>query len=416
MRGVLARIPFPGRFVLVLAVLGALLYGLERINGRFWLNDFRVYYGAAQALLNGEPLYGVAHGLGTGFFKYAPAAALLFVPVSLLPYKAAASLHFALVIAAFIGSALAIDRLLRQNLFPGRPAAYAPLFLTALAAGAHLHRELHLGNVNAMLLWLLMAGLERLLSGRHRSAGALLGLAVALKPHFVVLLPWLLLRRRWSALAMALTLLVAAVALPTALLGPSASLQLHGEWLAEMARHNASLIHTGGTEHENVNTIYSFLHRAVLQRIWGAPLAWEAPAILAAIALAFGLLMLRHLRLEAPGGERSRNMAFEALLLIALVPNITLTDTEHFLFAMPLVAYLIQGLRSSERPRWLRAAGLLVLLGHGGNWGDALGPMADVMVHYGILGAANGALLFLAAGLHAANPSPRSNHGLRPGS
>lgn len=416
MRSVFARIPFPGRFVVIMAALGALLYGLERFNGRFWLNDFRVYYGAAQALLDGEPLYGVAHGLGTGFFKYAPAAALLFIPAALLPYEAAASLHFALVLAAFIGAALATDRLLRLHLFPGRPAAHAPLFLTALAAGAHLHRELHLGNVNAMLLWLLMAGLERLLSGRDRSAGALLGLAVALKPHFVLLLPWLLMRRQWSALAMALTLLLAAAALPTALLGPSASLQLHGEWLAEMARHNASLIHSGGTEHENVNTIYSFLHRAVLQRIWGAPMAWEAQALLTAIAAAFGLLMLRHVRLEAATGGRSRNMAFEALLLIALVPSITLTDTEHFLFAMPLVAYLIHRLRSSERPQWLMAAGLLVLLGHGGNWGDALGPVADVMVHYGILGASNAALLLLAAGLHELYLPLRLNEGPRAGS
>ncbi|MBK7618262.1 MAG: hypothetical protein IPJ10_02835 [Flavobacteriales bacterium] len=69
---------YPNRFTVILGVVALLLFVLEHVNGRFWLNDFRVYYGAGEALLNGEPLYGVAHGLGTGMFKYAPALALFY--------------------------------------------------------------------------------------------------------------------------------------------------------------------------------------------------------------------------------------------------------------------------------------------------------------------------------------------------
>ncbi|MGV3638238.1 MAG: hypothetical protein ACO1NQ_11415, partial [Flavobacteriales bacterium] len=69
--------PYPRLFTIVFAAIALLLFVVEHINGRFWLNDLRVYYGAGEALLNGEPLYGVAHGLDSGVFKYAPILAMV---------------------------------------------------------------------------------------------------------------------------------------------------------------------------------------------------------------------------------------------------------------------------------------------------------------------------------------------------
>jgi hypothetical protein len=39
---------------------------LEVVNGRFWLNDLRVYVMAADALRHGQQVYGVPFGLDTG--------------------------------------------------------------------------------------------------------------------------------------------------------------------------------------------------------------------------------------------------------------------------------------------------------------------------------------------------------------
>ena len=163
---------YPGRYTIVFAAVAMLLFVLEHVNGRFWLNDFRVYYGAGEALLNGDPIYGVAHGLDTGIFKYAPALALFYALFALLPYGVAASIQYALIVLAFLDGSRRIDRLLRENLFNGRTSNYWPLFLTGLVCVVHLHRELHLGNINMQLLWLLVVGLEQLLAGRTRKAAA----------------------------------------------------------------------------------------------------------------------------------------------------------------------------------------------------------------------------------------------------
>ena len=54
------------------------------INQRFQLSDFNVYYGAADALMNGEQVYGKSFGLSSGFYKYSPEALVPFLPFAFL--------------------------------------------------------------------------------------------------------------------------------------------------------------------------------------------------------------------------------------------------------------------------------------------------------------------------------------------
>lgn len=371
-------------------VVALLLFVLEHVNGRFWLNDFRVYYDSARALLDGQPLYGVSHGLDSGIFKYAPAIALLFVPLALLPYAVAASIQYLLIVAAYIGASLLADQLIRIHLFNGKPGTYAPLFLMGLVVVVHLHRELHLGNINVMLLWLLLFALDRLLKGRKILAGELIGLAILAKPHFAVLLPLLLLRREFMVAGISLAAVLAGILLPSAFFGLDGSMDLHGQWLGEMSKHNAALIYTGGDNYNAVDTAYSFLHRAVLKHVSAVPSAAKAYVVLAGIALAFGALVLWNLHRKDPHA-----FVFEFLLLIALVPSITLTDTEHFLLSLPLVAFVMHQLLPKADPRWLALVAIPILFGYGGNWADALGTASDWMIHHGVLGIANLGLLLL---------------------
>jgi hypothetical protein len=73
-------------FIVFATVLFAAIFAIEKINERFWLNDFKVYYSAAQALISGEQVYGVPFGLDTGFYKYSPFVAMLFVPYTFFNY------------------------------------------------------------------------------------------------------------------------------------------------------------------------------------------------------------------------------------------------------------------------------------------------------------------------------------------
>jgi hypothetical protein len=381
--------PYPRLFTVIFAAIALLLFVVEHINGRFWLNDLRVYYGAGEALWKGEPLYGVAHGLDSGVFKYAPLLALVYALFALLPYSVAASIQYLLITLAFIDGVRRIDRLVRLKLLSGKAEAYLPLFLIAVACIVHLHRELHLGNINMMLLWLLIVALEQLQRGRDGLGGLLLGAAILAKPHFLILAPLLVMHGKWKTLGAACIALVAGLFLPALVLGWTGNWQVHAAWLGEMAKHNAALIYTGGDDYRAVNTIYSFAHRALLQHVLSAS-AVEAYALLALIAGAFAAFVWWNTKRQAPEA-----FTVEFLVLVALVPSLTLTDTEHFLFALPVVAYVVHRLVPKADPRWLALVAVPLLLAYGGNFEDALGPFSDVLIHHGVLGIGSFGLIVL---------------------
>lgn len=395
---------FPVRSVVVFTVLATLLFIIEHVNGRFWLNDFRVYYGAANALLAGEPLYGVAHGLDSGVFKYAPVLALLFVPLALLPYAVAASIHYFLIVAAFIAALHMADRLVREHLLGGKPAGYAPLFLVGLVVIVHLHRELHLGNINVMLLFLLLLACERSVQGKNLQAGIMLGAAILAKPHFVVLLPLLLLHRKWRSLVGAAGTIFLGLLLPALVVGFSMNAELLMAWTDQMAAHNASLIYMGGDGYEAVNTVYSFLHRTFLHAFIGVPSRWEVLSILGLVTLSVGALVLRDRALRIPSAQA---FTFESFVLLGMVPCITLTDTEHFLLALPMITFTVHQLVPRANPRWISILAVPALLAFGGNWEDALGDLSHTLVHYGVLGA--GTLLLIVLNVILFIRNTRSN-------
>lgn len=395
---------YPGRFTIIILGSALLFLTLEAINGRLWLNDFRVYYDSAGALLNGEPVYGVAHGLSSGFFKYAPVMAMAYAPLAMLPYPAAAGIQFTLIVLAFSGAVIRADRLMRAHALPEAPPRYTVLFLTALLVGANLHRELHLGNINAMLVWLLLLGLHFMLSGRERVAGALFGIAMLAKPHFVVLLPWLLLRWRPRALLGAVGAAAVGLLVPLPFLGMDRFLQLNGEWLSAMAGHNASMIYHGGDAYNAVDTAYSFIARAWCRLLPALSDQHYMLLVLGAAAVLGAALVIRDRRREPMLDRTKRFVVLEFLALLTSVPSLTLTDSNHFLFALPLILAIVLHLINGAMPRWLAIASVPVLILHGGNWADALGSLSDRMVHYGVLGIANLGLLLISAALILLQP------------
>jgi hypothetical protein len=395
---------YPVRFLVVFGALALLLFVAELVNGRAELNDFRVYYGAGQALLEGTPLYGVAHGLDSGLFKYAPALAVIYAPLAALPYPLAATLQYLLITLAFLDALRRTDRLVRERLFDGAPARYAPLFLLGLIVVVHLHRELHLGNINLLLLWLVVRGLEQLVNGRQGWAGALIGLAILTKPHFLVLAPLLALRGQWRVLAHATVLIVLGLLLPAVILGWTANAQALHDWVRTMAEHNGSLIYTGGDDHRAINTIYSGVYRSVLHHFLPAS-AGVAYALLALIAACFGVFVLSDRRPDGSASHPAR-FPFEYLLLVGLVPSITLTDTQHFLLAAPVLYYVLVHLFTQRRALWSLAVAIPLFVCYGGNWEDALGPLSDRMIQAGVLGIGSFGLLLVAVLLFLrSNPS-----------
>lgn len=391
--------PATTRFIWTASILLLAIVALDLINGRLWMSDFRVYWEASGHFLRGEAPYGEAFGLDSGLYKYSPFTLLLFVPWALLPYGLA-SVLFALVIAAGMvfgivrAERIVRDRSLRSSFKQGVLWAALPVVIV------HLHRELHLGNVNMILLVVLLLAGEGLMTEKRWRAGALLGLAILVKPHFVVLLPLLVLHGRWREMLFTSGVIAAGTLLPALFVGWNTNTGLHADWLRAMAAHNASPFYTGVGPKMATDTIYS-----VLWRLSGGAMpatrlsAAVVLALVAASVLAFDRWNARRHTGDPVG--RHRDLLFTFLLLIALVPGITPTDTEHFLLAMPLVIFLLHHLFVAPRPVWLLPVSIIILLGYGGNWQDLWGPWSGVLADHGVLGAANLLLIVLCGWLYA---------------
>ena len=299
-------------------------YALETINGRAQMADFRVYYDAANAFLNDTQLYGKAFGVSSGFYKYSPFACLPFVPLAILPYKVASIIFYLLITGSIIWFSLYLYKSIAEEKY--EKAGWI-LGLTALYMADHLERELHLGNINLFLLIAAFWIFTFLKNEKQLFAGLLYGLLLLFKPHFLVLLPYFIWKKQWKASLISVAFVMTGLLIPALIKGWSANLHLVQEWFTAMKDHSVKL-------EESPNTIYGIFNHFILRQP-GHPLS-----ILVLLGITGTLFLFFLIKNKRKFGNS--NVRFiEFFILVALIPNLVHTDTEHFMWTWPLIAYII---------------------------------------------------------------------------
>ena len=97
--------------------------------------------------------------------------------------------------------------------------------------------------------------------------------------------------------------------------------------------------------------------------------------------------------------ETNSNLIIHLLCMVAAIPNITVTDTEHFLYSLPIIMILITNFRYMKL--WAKISTTIAMLFYGGNWHDLLGHhLSIIMTNYGLLGLGNIILISIALLLH----------------
>lgn len=379
-------------FLIFSSLILLAIFTIENINHRFWLNDFKVYYEAAKALLNDRNVYDELFALGSGFFKYSPFTLLLFTPFTLLPYEIAAVIQYFILAIAITGSFLIIRKIVEEY-YLGTEVRKANLWMSLgfLACVNHFVRELHLGNINVLLLLALSATVLLIIRQKAIPAGFLLALIVITKPFFGILLMPCLFRRQFKVLIIFSLSIFWFIASPALITGVSANIELHRQWISTMLSHNSGF--------PSNNTI-----QAIIGRYIG-----NTPdlLILGSMIGLITMLIIYHLRNENASGQKTKNLIMEWFLIIALMPNLFKTDTQHFLLSLPMILITIAILMQMKA---LIASFLLtmVLLAYGGNSTDLLGKKLSGLVdQWGLLGISNiiliGLLLYLSKVEHEKN-------------
>ncbi len=326
------------------ALLPVLYLVLLFINHRFQLSDFNVYYGAADALMNGEQVYGKAFGLSSGFYKYSPEILVPFLPFALLKYDVAAVLFYLIN----TGIILLLLNEFKQTFFKsykwGKEVWFF-LIVTVLFFGDQLERELFLGNVNALLLLLTLWAVRSIENKQHAKAGLIYAVVLCFKIHFLILLLYFILKKEWKVLLYTIVGLIG-MAITLFICVPNRFVVLHTQWLKAVQAHNVQLDHSPNTIYFFIQKILSSVHMSVI------PIA----AVLIGLGIA-GVAYLTFIWKKIGMGFQSK----EALVLLALIPVLTHTDTEHFLWAMPFFLMILITISTWNKNGKLVGAAILVL-------------------------------------------------------
>jgi hypothetical protein len=247
--------------VVLLALLAVLAHSGLRKGGLFdsrRFNDFRAYHDAAQAALDGR-LY-EAYAAGPKPYQYPPTLAVLILPLGALPYRAALCVWVALCLASLVLAFRALDRVLCP------PLKGIDKFFGFLLAYRMLESDFANGNANVAVLGLMVLGFYLERRARPLAGGLVLALAAAVKAAPILVLPWMLYRRRWRMSAgFTLGLAGWALVLPGTILGPAELGRSYRAWneglLGAVTPGAASYAQGAPAGYEPGQSLRALLHR-----------------------------------------------------------------------------------------------------------------------------------------------------------
>lgn len=323
----------------VALVLGQLVVLGVWSDAHTLLIDLQVYRAGGAHVPAGLPLFdgGVLLDLP---FVYPPFAAVLFVPLTLLPLTVLKLVWTAAGLAALVFAVQRSARTVGRRLPP-------EVVVLLVAVGLSLdpvRTTLYLGQINLLLLALVLADLTGRPESRWRGVGV--GLAVSIKLTPLVFVGYLLLTRRFRAAGTALATATAATALGF-LAAPRDSVEY---WLRGTFAAAGRISDIAATSNHSVNGL---LARALGE---GAAQRW---AFLAAAAL----LGAWTLALAVRAHRRADELAALALCGLASAALAPFAWSHHWVWFVPLLVLLVHRacLRTGSHRALLLAAVVLVV-------------------------------------------------------
>ncbi|APJ03219.1 glycosyltransferase family 87 protein [Silvanigrella aquatica] len=187
--------------LLLLFILITIIFILVEIrNGRYWQSDFEVYYKSALRALHGENLYRPDEDQFYRY-KYSPAAAYLFIPFLLFSFAKAKFIYsFFLTFMMYICHILCI-KFCYNDLQKMKDLNYKRSILVFMALIlpilAFYIRELHLGQVNIILLLLYLLSFYFYRRNLFISA-LILTLSGFIKPYFIIFIMYFIYEKQFK--------------------------------------------------------------------------------------------------------------------------------------------------------------------------------------------------------------------------
>ena len=369
--------PFLGYLLLVVS-FSLLFIFVELNNEKLFTNDFLVYFEATNDFFRGNDPYVHHYGLDTGYFKYAPTTLLFFAPYVLLPFGVMQLIHLFVLILS-LGIALPLWKSILEKQLGIIKKQFLLLFLSFLVITIHVTRELHLGNVNLILLFLFVLGAFFASKEKVMLSALFWAMMIVLKPIMILICIPMLFLGKWKQILYLVVFGVLSFVLPFVVFGWTKNVNLWIGWFGALSSHGEYLTSPQSLQY-------------LVHTYFGLKPSWLYSFI------GLGLLIL-FLVWKMKGKEVSTlNYMFFLSVFMAFTPNFFITDSQHFLLSIPLVMFLIY--RAFQTRNWsywvLFLVGMLLFSFDSMDlWGRDL---SHWFTQIGILGLGN--LVFIVSSLY----------------
>lgn len=342
----------------------------EVINHRFWLSDLEVYYRTAGRLLEGQNLYRYAED-GHYVFKYSPVSAVYFIPLLIIPFAAAKFIYW-----IFLSSIIC---LVYRNTI--RSAAFSLInptnktrfnnvvILGSIMFAVHFLRELHLGQVNFLLLACYIWSVALLENNKPMAFGMLIAFSIFLKPFGLIFIPWLVIKKRWKELGWIAVGLVILSILPLLFYRDwSLFVSQYAGWITELKielGNKQSLFKPAN--HTLFSVIARYTPIGYLITEDGMSKKIYHLVVLAVV----GLISLFYIKKEIKSDQVPSPGLYDLAFLTALIPMLSFTSENAFLFSLPATLILLSNWEKlSAMSKSLTVIGLLLV---GANFSELTG-------------------------------------------
>ncbi|MGC4768701.1 glycosyltransferase 87 family protein [Micromonospora sp. DT44] len=332
------------RLVAIVALVAVLpaLYLRNLVHNFF---DLKIYMSAMDWWTSGHPLYDYVQPdrvQGELYFTYPPFSALLLWPFGLLRLGVTVTIFTVLTVAAVVLTTrwLVMPVIARHGL----PRTFTVTAAVLLVLAVEITREtITLGQINMLLVVLILADLLFAVPQARRWAGVGVGLATALKLFPGIFIVYLLATRRWRAAAVA-SVTAAAATLLAAAVAPGDSWRF---WTQELWNTDR----VGRTDYVGNQSVFGLLSR------FTAPEKPDRLLWLVIVAAVAGYGLWRAAR-AARAGDALTGLTLTGLVGALISP---ITWTHHIYWFVPAVVLLADAALSAKRPdearrRWWSAA------------------------------------------------------------
>lgn len=379
------------RFVMIPAFMAMVYFVLQKMHHREAVVEWEVYRQAAEALFAHKQVYGFSFNGSNGYFTFSPFVAFFFGLIQFIPATISSGVYYFSLLFVYIFFSLFLVYSLEKRLaLSGQHRGWILTLITAFLLD-HFERELHIGNLNVLVLafiFLLFLWLEK---GDIKKSGILLGILFLVKPALLFLLPLLIWQKKLNVIGIATGVVAIGFLLPMLVLGWSCNFDLWSQWI-NYAVGPTSLIAKSG------NTVYGMYYQFVL-----APFDLISNRVTIFMWVAISMVsMLFWWVIQSRRPETIEGFWLRFFTVIAFIPHFVPTDTDHFMWTWPLLAYTFTVLfyYPIER-KWLFGVMLgLAFFPYCLNSPDIIGnKLAITLDAGGYLGLSNLLLVFVALSL-----------------